>query len=169
MLKLIVSMFSLSLACGLTSCATSANALPGCPDEIASGDYCAYDKRRDASIDVKVAQTIARDERRKTIIVMGANWCHDSRALAGHFNKPRFEQLIAGHYQLVYVDVGKKNRNIDLAKSFGLDGIVGTPTVIITDSDGTVLNLDTAPTWRNAASRSEDDIFNYYADFAAEN
>lgn len=67
---------------------------------------------------------------------------------------------------MTYVDVGKKDRNIDLAREFGVKSIVGTPTVFITDSDGQVLNLETAPTWRNAASRDEDAIFDYFRGYA---
>ncbi len=100
------------------------------------------------------------------IIVMGANWCHDSRALAGWFETPRFQTLLNENYEVRFIDVGKKDRNIDIAQRFGIDKIVGTPTIVVTDTTGEVLNLDTAPTWRNAASRSEDDIFEYFQDLA---
>jgi thiol-disulfide isomerase/thioredoxin len=160
----VLSVLGLSLA----SCATAETQQPEVCLDLPDGDYCAYDADRDAADDIRIAQEIAVQEGLKTIIVMGANWCHDSRALAGHFRRDRFTPLLARHYRLVYVDVGYKNRNIDIAQSFGLDDIVGTPTVIITDSDGTVLNLDTAPTWRNAASRSEDEIFEYFEGFATD-
>lgn len=96
------------------------------------------------------------------MIVMGANWCHDSRALAGWFETPRFAALLNEEYSVAYIDVGQKDRNIDVAQRFGVENIVGTPTVIVTNAQGDVLNLDTAPTWRNAASRSEDEIFEYF-------
>ncbi len=93
------------------------------------------------------------------MIVMGANWCHDSRALAGWFETPRFEALLKENYSVAYIDVGQKDRNIDVAQRFGLDKIVGTPTVVVTNSQGDVLNLDTAVTWRHSASRTENEIF----------
>ena len=97
------------------------------------------------------------------IIVMGADWCHDSRALAGWFQTPRFETMLSENFVVRYIDVGQKDRNIDVAQRFGLENIVGTPTIIVTDINGKVLNLDTAPTWRNATSRTEDAIFEYFA------
>jgi len=100
------------------------------------------------------------------IIVMGADWCHDSRALAGWFQTPRFETMLSENFVVRYIDVGQKNRNIDVAQRFGLDNIVGTPTIIVTNMQGDVLNLETAPTWRNAASRSENEIFDYFAELA---
>lgn len=102
------------------------------------------------------------------IIVMGANWCHDSRALAGWFETPRFQSLLTDHFEVRYIDVGKKDRNIDVAQRFGLDNIVGTPTIVVTNSNGKVLNLETAPTWRNAASRSEDETFEYFEAYVRE-
>ena len=99
---------------------------------------------------------------KRAMIVMGANWCHDSRALAGWFETPRFAALLDENYSVAYIDVGQKDRNIDVAQRFGLDNIVGTPTVIVTNAQGDVLNLETAPSWRNAASRSEDEILDYF-------
>lgn len=113
---------------------------------------------------VDVALADAALTGRHAIIVMGANWCHDSRALAGWFQSPRFVTLLEENFIVRYIDVGEKDRNIDVAQRFGLDDIVGTPTIIVTDTDGKVLNLETAPTWRNAASRTEDSIFEYFSD-----
>jgi len=125
-----------------------------------------YDAKADAWADVRVAKERAKISGKKTIVAMGANWCHDSRGLAAQFDKLRFQILLNAHFELVYVDVGQKDRNIDMAQEFGVNDIVGTPTVFILSSKGDVLNLETAPTWRNAASRSEDEIFDYFRSFA---
>ena len=125
-----------------------------------------YDAAADAEVDINHTLVAAKEEGKLGLLVFGANWCHDSRALAAHFEKPRFESLLRSHYKMTYIDVGEKNRNIDLARKFGVNDIVGTPTIFVTNSEGEVLNLDTAPTWRNAASRNEDDIFDYFRGFA---
>lgn len=124
---------------------------------------------------VLVAQTTVDDalataavSGKRAIIVMGANWCHDSRALAGWFQTSRFQSLLTENFVVRYIDVAQKNRNIDVAQRFGLGEIVGTPTIFVTNSNGDVLNLETAPTWRNAASRSEDEIFEYFSNFVGE-
>ena len=144
---------------GVTACTSIASETETACENLPEGDVCAYDATRDASEDVLAAQEKAEQEGLKSLIVMGANWCHDSRALAGYFETERLKTLINEHYSLVYVDVGQKNRNLDIARSLGLGGIVGTPTVIIQKPDGTVMNLDTAVSWRNSASRTADDIY----------
>lgn len=150
----------------LGACSTVASDVDPVCQDLPAGDYCAYDATRDAQADLDMAQELAATDRLKTLVIMGANWCHDSRALAGHFQTDRFRDLLDQHYSVVYIDVGRKNRNLDIARSFGLDGIVGTPTVIIQDEEGAVLNLDTAVSWRNSASRSADAIYEELERFA---
>lgn len=132
------------------------------------GEPTPYDSTANAKEDVNRVLAAAEVSGKSVIIAMGANWCHDSRALAANFQTPRFETLISENYELLYVDVGQKNRNIDIANRFGQDEIAGTPTVFVLSSSGQVLNADTAPTWRNAASRDADTIYEYFADYAGQ-
>lgn len=159
MVRLMKALVFGTLFLGVTACASTASETKDICQSLPDGDVCAYDATRDASEDVAVAQEKAEEEGLKSLIVMGANWCHDSRALAGYLETDALQSLINEHYSLVFVDVGQKNRNLDIARSFGLDGIVGTPTVIIQNPDGTVLNLETAVSWRNSASRTAEDIY----------
>jgi thioredoxin-related protein len=128
-----------------------------------------YDAARDAQADVDAAFKRALTTGKRVILVMGANWCHDSKALAGWFETPRFKAMLAPAYELVYIDVGtpqkREGRNLEIARRFGIKKIKGTPTVLILSAEGTLLNAADAPGWRNAASRSEEDIFRYFADF----
>ncbi len=122
------------------------------------------DKAARQAVDAAIIKAAA--ENKDALIVMGANWCHDSRALATHFETPRFKSMLRSHYVLEYIDVARKNKNQDIANSFGVDGTKGTPTVFIVDGTGQVRNLETAPTWRNAASRDEEDIYEYFRAYA---
>jgi hypothetical protein len=124
-----------------------------------------FDPKADAKAHVEAALTRAQATNRRAIIVMGANWCHDSRALAGWFGTPRFAGMIAARYELVYVDVGYRDRNIDIARRFGLKSFKGTPTVLIVDAMGRLINRKDARRWHNAASRDEDSIYRYFAEF----
>jgi len=155
----------LTLALLFSACTTTAIAAEDA-HKAAHDEPRPYDPEADAEIDINHTLVAAKEEEKLGLLVFGANWCHDSRALAAHFEKPRFQTLLRNHYKMTYIDVGKKNRNIDLARKFGVDNIVGTPTIFVTDSDGKVLNLETAPTWRNAASRNEADIFDYFRSYA---
>jgi hypothetical protein len=113
--------------------------------------------------DVAAALERAKATGHRVILVFGANWCPDSRALAGWFATPRFADMLAPRYEVVWVDVGKKDRNLDLARRFGLDGISGTPTVLVLDSAGKPVNLSDAPSWHDASTRTEEAIYAYFA------
>lgn len=127
-----------------------------------------FDQEADASALIDAALARAQIAEKRVIAVMGANWCHDSRGLAGWFAEPRFAAMLMPKYEIVYVDVGYKDRNIDIAQRFGVNAIKGTPTVLVLSADGALLNRKSAPKWRNAASRTEADIFTYFAQFSPE-
>jgi thiol-disulfide isomerase/thioredoxin len=116
---------------------------------------------------VNRALLAAKANQRLTVIVMGANWCHDSRALAGWLETSRFQTMMKPHYEIVYVDVGTpqtgKGRNLDIAKHYGIKRIKGTPTLIIIGANGKRINTPKdAASWRDASIRIEDDIFQYF-------
>lgn len=97
------------------------------------------------------------------LLVMGTNGCHDSAWLANLIATDRFAPVRA-RYEIVYADIGMPHvrgwgRNPEVAKRFRFK-IKGTPTVVVLDAVGNVLNRKAAPKWRNAASRSDDDIYN---------
>ena len=118
-----------------------------------------FDETRDAGAVVDAALAQGAVEDKITLVVMGANWCHDSRALAGWFTTDDdLSAVLDRSFVVSYIDVGQKNRNIDIAQRFGIESIVGTPTMVMVDPDGTVLNRETAVNWRNSASRSKSEI-----------
>ncbi len=127
-----------------------------------------FDRTNDANADVDAALERAGKSGNDLIIIMGANWCHDSRGLSGWFASPRFSRMLSQKYEVVYVDVGYKDRNLDVAKGYGIGDIQGTPTVLVVSPEAQLLNPKSAPTWRNAASRDEDAIFDYFDQFTPE-
>ena len=127
-----------------------------------------FDQSANATEQVNAALARARISGKRVIVVMGANWCHDSRGLAGWFAQPGFAAMLEPKYEIVYVDVGQKDHNIDIARRFGIKSIKGTPTVLVLSPRGKLLNRRSAPKWRDAASREDEDIFAYFDQFSAE-
>ncbi len=117
----------------------------------------------EASAEVDAALERAVSNGKHVMLVMGANWCHDSRALAGWLETPRFQGLVEAEYELVFVNIGMPQtgdgHNLEIARRFGLEELPGTPNLLVLTPFGALVNADTATTWRNAASRSEDEIY----------
>ncbi|ANY19688.1 hypothetical protein A6F68_01170 [Tsuneonella dongtanensis] len=122
-----------------------------------------FDPAIDASQSFAAARERSAVSGKPLLAVLGANWCHDSRALAGWLETPRFRQLVADSFELIFIDVGHPQtgdgRNLEIARGFGIDGLASTPALLIVAPDGTLLNPDSATRWGNAGSRSEDAIF----------
>ena len=154
------------LALALAACATTGDAAAAHPEARA------YSATADATADVDAALARAAASGKRVLLVLGANWCHDSRALAGWLETPRFAALTAQAYDVVFVDVGTPQtgdgRNLDIARRFGLADMPGTPVLLVLTPEGRAVNLDTAASWRNAASRSEDAIFEELVALAGE-
>jgi thiol-disulfide isomerase/thioredoxin len=132
----------------------------------------AYFADRDAQADVDQALQRAGGNGKMVLLVMGANWCHDSIGLAGWFDTPRFAAMLGERYEIVYVDVGVPQtghgRNLDIAKRFGIKKLRNTPLVMLLSAKGKLLNSKKdAISWRNAGSRSEADIYRYFSEFTA--
>lgn len=132
----------------------------------------AYFADRNAQFDVERALAEAKITGKTVLVIMGANWCHDSVALAGWLDTPRFKEMMRDRYQTVYVDVGTpqigKGRNLEIARGFGIKKVKNTPLVMLVSAEGRLLNSKKdAAGWRNAASRSEDEIYRYFSAFTA--
>ena len=147
-----------SLALALVACATSGPAI-----RTHGPQALAYGVSTSAMGDVDAALARARSANKRVLLVLGANWCHDSTALAGWLQTPRFAALVAQSYEPVFVNVGMPQsgdgHNLDVANRFVLADLPGTPALLVLTAEGKAVNLDTAASWRNAASRSEDAIF----------
>ena len=150
------------------STAPASQALKAEPSETSHPEARPFDESVNAGEQVDAALARAQLSGKRVIVVMGANWCHDSRGLSGWFAEPRFAAMLDAKYELVYVDVGMKDRNIDIARRFGIKSIKGTPTVLVLSSGGDLLNPKSAAQWRNAASWTEEDIFTYFDQFLPE-
>lgn len=147
---------ALALSGCATTPATKSAAIPAHPE---ARPYAVVTNAA-SQVDAALARAAANGKR--VLLVMGANWCHDSRALAGWLETARFTALVAERYELVFVNVGMPQsgdgHNLDIAQRFGLNDFPGTPAVLVLTGDGQLVNADTAASWRNAATRSEDAI-----------
>lgn len=131
-----------------------------------------FDPDGDAGSAIDKALSDARIGGKIVVIILGANWCHDSVGLAARLEAPRFAAMMRDRFEIVYVDIGKPQagmgRNLDIAERFGINRLKSTPVVLLVSTDGKLLNSKKdAVSWRNAANRSEDRIFDYFSAFNA--
>jgi hypothetical protein len=142
----------------LPAAAAETRTLPGVDDAYKSTAFLA-----DPMPAIDAALAAAKQSGKRILLVMGTGGCHDSAWLANLIATDRFAS-VRDRYEIVYADIGMPHvrglgRNPDVPKRFRFK-IKGTPTVAVLDANGNVLNRKAAPKWRNASSRSDDEIYN---------
>ena len=90
-----------------------------------------YDEAADAGRDIAAAIAEANATQKLALIVFGANWCPDCRGFDRETHSAALAGVLEKNYNLVKVDVGRFNRNLDLAARFGLNVRRGIPCAVI--------------------------------------
>ena len=76
-----------------------------------------YDETADAKAQVAAARARAKAQHKLLLIDLGGNWCLDCRLLAGTMELPELRSFLAKQYEIVTVDVGRFDKNLDIAAS----------------------------------------------------
>ena len=120
-----------------------------------------------ALADVQQAIDRARGSDRRALVVLGGNWCHDSRALAARLNRSPLAEVIEENYELVFVDVGYLDKGRDVTQQFGVAHFYATPTVFIVDpASGEIINDADRHIWANAYKVDMADSVDYFEKWA---
>jgi hypothetical protein len=126
-----------------------------------------YLPSKDAMADVSAAMETAREDNKPLLVVFGANWCHDSRALASRLHKEPLKTLIDENYETILVDVGYLENGKDVITSLGAPVYYATPTILIVNpKNGELINDHNRHQWAEAASIQMQDSVDYFQQFA---
>jgi thiol-disulfide isomerase/thioredoxin len=93
-----------------------------------------YDEGADAQAAVAKARARARAGHKLLLIDLGGNWCPDCRILAGTIELPEVSAFVHRHYELVTVDVGRFDKNLDVPAHYGITRrLEGVPSLLVVD------------------------------------
>jgi hypothetical protein len=135
----------------------------------ADGTFILYPPSENAMAEVDAALMRADAAGRLALIVLGADWCHDSRALAERLQTEPLAGLIAQHYETVLVDVGYLERGQDIVRRFGVPVYYATPTVLIVEpATGHLVNAGDRHQWGAAASIGMPETVGYFTQMASQ-
>jgi len=101
-------------------------------DEVARPLPLPYDETANGAKAVAAAKARAKASGKLLLIDLGGNWCPDCRVLAGVFGVPEVKAFMDRHYEVVTVDIGRRDKNLGIAESYGAD-IKGVPAVLIVE------------------------------------
>ncbi|EED33735.1 conserved hypothetical protein [gamma proteobacterium NOR5-3] len=155
--------FVVNLLCVLTVSAVSAAKA----SEPQDAQPSVYRESADPMLDVQQGLNRAKASERLLLLVMGAQWCHDSRGLVEKFNDPEVAQVLADSYETVFVDVGYFKDLRVISQRFGQAHYFATPTVMIINADSErLINRKDMHIWGSADSVPTEKYRDYFSAYA---
>jgi protein disulfide-isomerase len=121
-----------------------------------------YDESADAQAAVNQALGAAKVDQVPVLLIFGANWCEDCRALDLALKYGRNAELIGREFKVVKVDVGNFTRNLDLDRAYGDPIKKGIPAAVVLSAEAQVLYATRAGELADARRMSESGIYDFF-------
>ncbi len=104
-------------------------------------DHKVYDESADGKTQIARAIAQAKKNNRRVLIQWGGNWCGWCVKLAELMERnPDIRRKILYEYDLIHVDIGHFDKNMELAAKYGADlKANGVPFLTVLDGDGKVI------------------------------
>jgi thioredoxin 1 len=120
-----------------------------------------YDETADAKAQIATALHDAAAAKEPVLLIFGANWCTDCRALDHALKTGRNAELM-GKFKVVKVDVGHFDHNVDVSTAYGEATKKGIPSAVIVSPDNRILFITKAGELADARSMSDDGIYDFF-------
>jgi thioredoxin-related protein len=100
-----------------------------------------YNPDADAKAQITAAVEKAKRENQRVLVMFGGNWCGWCRKLHTLFdNDQHIAKTLRYEYQLVMLDIGRWDKNLDIVRGYDLDlKKDGVPYLLVLDGDGKVV------------------------------
>jgi len=121
-----------------------------------------YNEAADAKQDIALTLKQAADAKVPVLVVFGANWCGDCKMLETAMKTGASAGLIQRDYRVVKVDVGRFDRNVDVAERYGVPLKKGIPAVAVLSAKGEVLYATAGGELADARKMGEDGVLEFF-------
>jgi protein disulfide-isomerase len=121
-----------------------------------------YDENADAKLEIKQALTQTTVSNTPIIIVFGANWCPDCKVLDIAMKNGASSSLLERDFNIVKVNVGHFDKNLDVTKEYGVPLEKGIPAVVVISAKNEVLYATKEGELANARSMGDNGIYEFF-------
>ena len=121
-----------------------------------------YNEAANAKTDVEQALAAAGTTKRSVLVIFGANWCEDCRALDASLKNTRNAELVDKEFVVVKVDVGNFDRNLNVAAQYGNPIKRGIPAAVVLSPSNQILYATRAGELSNARRMSETGVYDFF-------
>ena len=98
-----------------------------------------YSDTADPKADIQAALVTAKKYHRNVILDFGGNWCGDCKVLDIYFHQAPNLQLLTDNFVLVHVNIGRYDKNLDVAEKYGIPLKKGVPALAVLNQSGKLL------------------------------
>jgi len=95
-----------------------------------------YNPSADAKKDLAAAQARAKAAHKDVMVIFGANWCGDCIVLHRLLEEPQTKAYVKAHFEVVGVDLGRYDKNLDLSDKLKVNLDKGIPAAAFLGPDG---------------------------------
>lgn len=98
-----------------------------------------YPNAAEARTDIAAAIAAAARDHKRVLLDFGGNWCSDCHILDATFRYPEVARLLGPNYEVVHVNIGEYDKNLDLAEKYQIPLKRGVPSLAVLDEKGNLL------------------------------
>ena len=142
---------------------------PGPEDVLITPLPLPYDEKVVDSLQLDEFIDLSISRGKQPVVIFGGNWCPDCRILEGTLAMPTIKKFLQQHYQVMHIDIGRYDRNMELMNHLNIESKKGVPRVVILDLEKNIVNSSTSSEWTTARDRKQQEIYNYFQKFVSNN
>ncbi|HEY6375861.1 MAG TPA: thioredoxin family protein [Edaphobacter sp.] len=117
-----------------------------------------YSETADPKADIAAALKRARAEHKRVILDFGGDWCGDCQVLDIYMNQSPNAELLAKHFVVVHVDIGRMDHNVDVAEKYKVPIKKGVPALAVLDAHGNLLYSQENKEFENMRNMRSEDV-----------
>jgi thioredoxin 1 len=146
-------------------CVALCAALPlATPTALAQGGVL-YPDPSVAKSEIQEALQRAKAQHKRVILDFGGNWCGDCKVLDIYFHDPANKALLEENFELVEVNIGRYDANLDIAARYGIPLQRGVPALVVLSPQGKVLLAQTNGEFEKMRNLQSSDVTKFLNDW----
>jgi thioredoxin 1 len=120
-----------------------------------------YPAAADAKKEIIEAIRAAAASHKRVLVVFGANWRYACHVLEAAFHSPEISPTVEKSFEVVHVDIGQADKNLDIAKLYDVPLDRGVPAIAVLGNDGKLLFSQKRGEFEATRSMAPEDILDF--------
>ena len=117
-----------------------------------------YSETANPRADIAAALKQAKAEKKRVILDFGGDWCGDCQVLDIYLHQSPNAELLQKHFVIVHIDIGRMDRNVDVAAKYKVPIEKGVPALAVLDANGTLLYSQQHKEFENMGRITPEDV-----------